>query len=228
MQLLKMDGMAIQKKYTMKKDGGKMEMREDIKEDKKLIKKAFKQHDEAEHDKEPTEIKLRHGGRAKKKEGTVKKYKDGGGVYGAKKTKEDLKSIEEAKEMKPKMLKEGGKPKKMATGGSDVEKEKSKPAGHKDPIKKVKPTGDKKAEAPSKASKRPAIRASDVEKEKFKPAGDKVKMVMPHLAMGGMPNPNPGFVSNMAPAPGAMGMNPSMTPGMNPGMNMGGGVNDIC
>ena len=47
------------------KKGGKAE-KSDMEQDKKLIKKAFKQHDEAEHDKEPTEIKLKKGGRSKK------------------------------------------------------------------------------------------------------------------------------------------------------------------
>ena len=44
--------------------------------------------------------------------------------------------------------------------GSDVAKEKSKPAGDKDAIKKVKPTGNKKAAAPSKA----AVKGKDIKK----------------------------------------------------------------
>jgi len=119
------------------KKGGKAE-KSDMEQDKKLIKKAFKQHDEAEHDKEPTEIKLKKGGRSKKDCGTVRKYKEGGaiGVYGAKKKSGDLDSIEKAKDIKP-----------------------------------------GKADAPSKASEKPALRGSDVEKEKSKPAGDAVAMV---------------------------------------------------
>lgn len=108
------------------KEGGKA----DLAQDKKLIKKAFKEHDEAEHDKEPTEIKLKKGGRDKKKEGTVKKYKAGGNVN------------------------------------------EKKPSGDAVKLEKVKPTGDKKAEAKSEATKRPSSRASDVEKEKGKKAGD--------------------------------------------------------
>jgi len=117
------------------KEGGKT----DTAQDKALIKKAFKQHDEAEHDKEPTEIKLRKGGRAKKEVGTVKKYKAGGAI-----------------EMK-------------------------KDSGDKDTIRKIKATGNKKAEAPSKAAVKPTFKASDVEKEKSKPAGDKdaIKKVKP-------------------------------------------------
>lgn len=105
---------------------------DDIAQDKSLIKKAFKQHDEAEHDKEPTEIKLRKGGRAKKETGTVKKFKVGGavGVYGAKKASGDLDSIEKAKKVTPakaaapsgakktpNKYKKGGAIKKMADGG---------------------------------------------------------------------------------------------------------------
>ena len=149
------------------KDGGNV----DEKQDKALIKKAFKQHDEAEHDKEPTEIKLKKGGRSKKEVGTVKKFKEGGAIYGAKKDSKDLKSIKEAKESKPKMIKEGGKT------GSDVAKEKSKPAGDAMPTIKVKPTGNKKAAAPSKGAVKPAFGGSDVAKEKSKPAGDAVSLV---------------------------------------------------
>ena len=47
-------------------------------------------------------------GRNKKAAGTVNKFKCGGGVYGAKKTSSDKKSIEEAKDFKPKKLATGG------------------------------------------------------------------------------------------------------------------------
>jgi hypothetical protein len=114
------------------KKGGEVE-KDDMAQDKKLIKKAFKQHDEAEHDKEPTEIKLRKGGRAKKAIGTVNKYKTGGSVenvYGAKKASGDLDRIEKTKDIKPGSA---AAPSKAATKpameGSDVAKEKSKPAG---------------------------------------------------------------------------------------------------
>jgi hypothetical protein len=90
----------------------KREMSEDIAQDKKIIKKAFSMHDKQEHKGEKTDLsKLKKGGRAKKDCGTVKKYKCGGGVYGAKKTKEDIKNIDAAKTCKP----------KMATGGSLTE-----------------------------------------------------------------------------------------------------------
>lgn len=87
----------------------KSEMSEDIAKDKKVVKKAFAMHDKQEHPGEKTDLsKLRKGGRAKKECGTVKKYKCGGGVYGAKKTKEDIKNIDAAKECKPKKLSTGG------------------------------------------------------------------------------------------------------------------------
>lgn len=51
---------------------------DDIVEDKKLIKKAFKMHDEQEHDGKTDLSKLKKGGRAKKEVGSVRKYKTGG------------------------------------------------------------------------------------------------------------------------------------------------------
>lgn len=87
----------------------KSEMSEDIAKDKKVVKKAFAMHDKQEHPGEKTNLsKLKNGGRAKKEVGTVKKYKCGGGVYGAKKTKEDIKNIDAAKDCKPKKLAMGG------------------------------------------------------------------------------------------------------------------------
>jgi len=87
----------------------KSEMEEDVSKDKKVVKKAFAMHDKQEHPGEKTDLsKLKKGGRAKKECGTVKKYKCGGGVFGAKKTKEDIKNMDAAKECKPKMLASGG------------------------------------------------------------------------------------------------------------------------
>ena len=94
----------------------------DIAQDKKIVKKAFSMHDKQEHPGEKTDLsKLRKGGRAKKDCGTVKKYKTGGGVYGAKKTDADIKSIDKAKNFKPAMLC-GGKSVKKYSGeyGSHV------------------------------------------------------------------------------------------------------------
>jgi hypothetical protein len=133
----------------------------DLAQDKKLIKKAFKQHDAAEHDKEPTEIKLKKGGRAKKEKGTVKKfcgggnaYKEGGSVtnvYEAKKKSGDIDAIKAVKNIKPGKADAPSKAAvKPAFSGSDVAKEKSKPAGHKDPYIKSKQSG-KSAAAPSGA-----------------------------------------------------------------------------
>jgi hypothetical protein len=84
-------------------------MSEDIAQDKKVVKKAFAMHDKQEHPGEKTDLaKLNKGGRAKKEKGTVKKYKCGGGVFGAKKTKEDIKNMDDAKTCKPKKLAMGG------------------------------------------------------------------------------------------------------------------------
>lgn len=87
----------------------KTEEKSDAKQDKKIVKKAFSMHDKQSHSGEKTDLsKLKKGGRAKKEVGTVKKFACGGGVYGAKKTKEDIKSIDDAKNCKPKKLQAGG------------------------------------------------------------------------------------------------------------------------
>jgi hypothetical protein len=135
------------------------EMGEDLAQDKKLIKKAFKQHDESEHDKEPTEIKLKKGGRSKKENATVRKYKSGGtieNVYEAKKSSGDIDNIKKVKDIKPGKADASSKAaEKPAFKGSDVEKEKSKPAGHADSYIKSKESG-KSADAPNKAATKPS------------------------------------------------------------------------
>ena len=111
--------------------GGKMktgghveekEMKEDVSQDKKLIKKAFSMHDKQEHEGEKTDLsKLKKGGRAKKDCGSVRRYKTGGSVenaYGAKKDDKDIKDIANAKRQKPQMLCGGKSVKAMNTGGS--------------------------------------------------------------------------------------------------------------
>ena len=129
------------------KKGGEV-MDDDEKQDKKLIVKAMRQHDEAEHDKEPTEIKLRKGGRASKKEGTVRKFKTGGSVvntYEAKKGSGDLDNIKKTKDIKPgKADAPNAATKRLSFFGSDVEKEQSKPAGDKDKLQKYKKGGNVK------------------------------------------------------------------------------------
>ena len=111
------------------KNGGEVD---DEKQDKAMIKKAFKQHDRAEHDKEPTEIKLKKGGRSAKKEGSVRKFQKGGlvnNVYEAKKDSGDKDNIKKVKETKPKMIKNGGDVKKMNEGGSLAERLKNNVMG---------------------------------------------------------------------------------------------------
>jgi len=117
-------------------------------------------------------VKMKTGGsvsEAKEKlcsGGASKKYKTGGKVHDDEAQDKILIKkmiLKEDKEEKPELkLKKGGRAtkavgtvKKFSIGGSDVEKEKSKPAGEKDPIVKVKPTGNKKAAAPSKAAVKP-------------------------------------------------------------------------
>lgn len=127
----------------------------DIAQDKAIVKKAIGMHDAQEHKGEKTDLsKLKKGGRAKKDCGTVKKYKAGGSVdneYSAKKSSGDLDNIRKTKDIKPA---KAAAPSKAATkpnfAGSDVEKEKSKPAGDAVEIIKSKQSG-KKAAAPSGA-----------------------------------------------------------------------------
>lgn len=86
-----MDGFKQQKKVPCFKEGGQVayesrkerreEEKADIAQDKKIVKKAVGQHESKLHKGEPkTELKLKTGGRAKKKEGTVKKYCGGSKV----------------------------------------------------------------------------------------------------------------------------------------------------
>lgn len=61
------------------KEGGKV-MHDDVKEDKKLIKKAFSIHDDQLHEGKTDLSALKKGGRCKKDGGSVRKYKAGGEV----------------------------------------------------------------------------------------------------------------------------------------------------
>lgn len=166
-------GGGAMKKGGKYKEGGDV----DLQQDKALIKKAFRQHDKAEHGgKEATEIKLKHGGRSKKACGSVKKYKAGGAIE-MKKSSGDLDTI---KKIKATGAKKADAPSKASQRpnlkGSDVEKEKSKASAEKDLIKKVPPTGDKKAAAPSAG-----LKGEGNTPKKFK-TGGKVK----HFVGGGV------------------------------------------
>jgi len=139
------------------KEGGDV----DLKQDKALIKKAIAQHDKQEHPGEKTELKLKKGGRSKKAQGSVKKYKAGGAIE-MKKTAGDKDTIKKVKATGDKKADApNAATKRPNLKGSDVEKEKGKPAGEKDLIKKVKPTGDKKADAPNKAAVKPNMSGID-------------------------------------------------------------------
>jgi competence protein ComGC len=126
---------------------------EDVSQDKKMVKKAFRMHDDQQHEEKTDLSKLKKGGRAKKEAGTVRKYKSGGSVtnvYEAKKSSGDLDNIQKTKDIKPgKAAAPSKAAAKPALRGSDVQKEKSKPAGST----KAKEVGerDTKAAAPSGA-----------------------------------------------------------------------------
>lgn len=70
---------AAHEKKEMRAEEKGMHM--DVKEDKKLIKKAVNLHDDQLHEGKKTDLStLKKGGRAKKEVGTVRKYKCGGNV----------------------------------------------------------------------------------------------------------------------------------------------------
>ena len=81
-------------KYTPRIDHSKKDYESadaDMAQDKKIVKKAFKMHDEQEHEGEKTDLsKLKKGGRAKMK-GSVRTYK-AGGLMEAKEIKEEPKA----------------------------------------------------------------------------------------------------------------------------------------
>lgn len=141
-----MEGFKSSPKMQCFKEGGsvkyksrhseKTEEKKDIAQDKAIVKKAVKIHDEQLHGGKETNLsKLKKGGRMKKEGGCVGRYKSGGGVsYGAKKSKEDIKDIAAIKRTKPKLesitMKEGGCAKKYADGGMVTDEEKARmPAG---------------------------------------------------------------------------------------------------
>ena len=117
--------------------------------------------------------------------GKANKYKEGGKVHDdeaqdkalIKKELSKFAKEEDKGEKTELKLKQGGRSKKAAgtvkkfKAGGAIEMNKT--AGDKDTIKKVKATGAKKADAPSKAAAKPAFKGSDVAKEKSKPANDK-------------------------------------------------------
>lgn len=124
--------------------GGKMkkgghaeskEMKKDVAQDKKVVKKAFAMHDKQSHEGEKTNLsKLKKGGRMKKEVGTVKKYKAGGAIEMKKDAgdKDDIKKVKQTKPKKaaapsaaskdvmntPKYFKKGNSVKKCNEGGS--------------------------------------------------------------------------------------------------------------
>lgn len=113
------EGGTVQRKIeNFEKRERKVEEKDDMAQDKKVVKKAFSIHDKQQHEEKTDLSKLKAGGRAKKAVGTVKKFEKASGEYGAKKTTGDKKNIKEAKQFKPVKLCGGKSVKKMADGGS--------------------------------------------------------------------------------------------------------------
>lgn len=147
----------------------------DIKQDKAIVKKAIGMHDAQEHKGEHTDLSsLRKGGRAKKAGGNVRKYKAGGSitnVYEAKKSSGDKDNIAKVKAITPAVA---AAPSKAATKpafeGSDVAKEKNKPAGDAIALIKSKQSG-KAAAAPSGAKGPDPFKCGGSAKKKYAPGG---------------------------------------------------------
>jgi len=103
------EGGTVQRKIeNFEKRERKVEEKDDIAQDKKVVKKAFSIHDKQQHEEKTDLAKLNKGGRAKKEKGTVKKFEKASGEYGAKKTDADIKRIKDAKNFKPKKMADGG------------------------------------------------------------------------------------------------------------------------
>jgi hypothetical protein len=202
-----------------KKTGGKVD-EADIKQDKAIVKKAFGMHDKQEHPGEKTDLStLKKGGRTKKETGTVRKFKSGGSVtnvYEAKKFSGDLDNIRKTKDIKPS---KAAAPSKAATKpafkGSDVTKEKSKPAGT---TKAKEVTARPKAAASVSGAKGP---------DKFKTGGKVKKMATGgyltpaqertlKMVKTGNYRPNTGEMNYAMPTPSSSGPNlPSLGPANN-------------
>jgi hypothetical protein len=115
------EGGTVQRKIeNFEKRERKVEEKDDMAQDKKVVKKAFSIHDKQQHEEKTDLSKLRKGGRAKKDKGTVKKFKSGGevtNVYEAKKSSGDKDNIKKVKDIKAVKLCGGKSVKKMADGG---------------------------------------------------------------------------------------------------------------
>jgi hypothetical protein len=155
MQCFKTGGSVMSKPKAMcyggkMKKGGEVDAA-DIKQDKAIVKKAIRMHDEQEHKGEHTDLsKLKKGGRTKKAVGTVKKFKTGGSVtnvYEAKKSSGDKDNIRKTKLIKPA---KADAPSRASVKGKDFGAKTVGPSGHQDPYIKSKQSG-KKAAAPSGA-----------------------------------------------------------------------------
>ena len=130
------DGGAVKSAYSnggkAYKNGGhseSKEMKKDIAQDKKIVKKALAMHDKQSHEGEKTDLKkLNKGGRMKKEGGCVGRYKAGGAIEMKKDSgdKDDIKKIKLAKPKKAKApsaamkVKESNIKESMPSGGLDT------------------------------------------------------------------------------------------------------------
>lgn len=97
------EGGAVKPAYKAGRHVESKEMKEDIKQDKAVVKKAFKMHDTQSHEGEKTDLsKLKKGGRMKKEGGCVGRYKAGGAIEMKKDSgdKDDIKKVKLTKTKK--------------------------------------------------------------------------------------------------------------------------------
>ena len=114
------------------KNGGhseSKEMKKDIAQDKKIVKKALAMHDKQSHEGEKTDLKkLNKGGRMKKEGGCVARYQAGGSIKMKKDAgdKSDIKKVKLTKSKKAKTpsaamkVKESNIKESMPSGGLDT------------------------------------------------------------------------------------------------------------
>jgi hypothetical protein len=130
------DGGAVKSAYSnggkAYKNGGhseSKEMKKDIAQDKKIVKKALAMHDKQSHEGEKTDLKkLNKGGRMKKEGGCVARYQAGGSIKMKKDSgdKDDIKKIKLTKPKKAKApsaamkVKESNIKESMPSGGLDT------------------------------------------------------------------------------------------------------------
>jgi len=197
-----MEGFKKNPKIACFKEGGQVGYKarntpacdaKDMKQDKKIVKKAVGQHESAKHKGEgKTELKLKNGGRCKKETGTVKKYQKGGEV-GLKGNQDKIDKNDngkiDAEDFKLLKKKDGGSIKKCKDGGEIIGMKKT--AADKKDIASIKKKGSAPKKAAPKTKSAPAKPMTMAEPE-FPAEGE-----MPMFQYGGSVPVGQGTMSDM-------------------------------